>query len=494
MTTLFQSRPMAMGRHGAVSSPHVLASRAAIDVLEAGGNAVDAAVAAAAVATVVQPFSSSVGGVGWATVYDASSRSCEVLHFHGIAPWGLDPAVFRPNAAGLVDWRALERDGQALLGSLVPGAVAGWAELLRRTGRWPLARVLEPAITLATQGFPVSELLHEMLMVSADRLLRWPASARIFLPAGDVPLPGQLLVQADLGRTLQAIARNGAAECTVGDTGQAIAGFFGANGGAISAADLTVYRPSWHPALTTSYRGRVVHATGGPLGDVSFASGLQVLDALAPSSGPSDPDYVDASLRSADLIGADRRRFLGPGVGAAELDRLLGPEHTRALVEQMTSRSRRSNVGVAGPAGAPARDVEDTITLAVVDDDGNAVHLMQTVGTLFGTAAVIGNTGFFANSSLYFAYLGIDGANRIVPGEGVEQNPCLATVCDVDGNVELVIGSPGGKTRVETVRQMLANVVDFGFNVQQAVDAPRFLLAPDDGSVQFERLYGPVDA
>jgi gamma-glutamyltranspeptidase/glutathione hydrolase len=103
----FRSRPMAMGRHGAVSSPHAAASGAAIDALRAGGNAVDAAVTAAAVAAVVQPFSSSIGGVGWATIYDASSRSCEALQFHGAAPAALDPGVFRPGANGLVDWRAL---------------------------------------------------------------------------------------------------------------------------------------------------------------------------------------------------------------------------------------------------------------------------------------------------------------------------------------------------------------------------------------------------
>jgi gamma-glutamyltranspeptidase/glutathione hydrolase len=118
---------------------------------------------------------------------------------------------------------------------------------------------------------------------------------------------------------------------------------------------------------------------------------------------------------------------------------------------------------------------------------------MQTVGTLFGTGAVIGSTGILANSSLYFAYAGNDGANRIVPGMGVEQNPCLAIVCDAAGDLELVVGSPGGKTRVETVRQMLVNVVDYGLNVQQAVDAGRFLNAPDGMSIQFERRSGPID-
>jgi gamma-glutamyltranspeptidase/glutathione hydrolase len=484
----FQSRPMAMGRHGAVSSPHALASAAAIDALQAGGNAVDAAVTAAAVATVVQPFSSSIGGVGWATVYDRSSRSCEAVQFHGAAPAQLDPGAFRAGANGLVDWRALEAAGQSLLGSLVPGVVAGWDAMLRRKGRWPLARALGPAIALARDGFPVSELLHAMLETSADRLRGWPTSARVFLPNGRLPRVGERLVQADLGRTLEAIARIGAAECTVGATGRALVEFFGAHGGALAGQDLATYRPSWHTPLTTTYRGRTVHATGTALGDVSFVAGLQLLDRFGPFAGPLDPDYVHTSVELAKLVNGDRIRRLGPGVGAAEIDRLLGPEHMRALAEQVPPRA-----ATAGVRDAPTPTVEDTITLTVVDEEGNAVHLMQTVGTLFGTAAVIGTTGILANSSLYFAYAGNDGANRVVPGMGVEQNPCLAIVCDAQGDLELIVGSPGGKTRVETVRQMLANVVDFGLNVQQSVDASRFLNAPDGSSIEFERRYGPLD-
>jgi gamma-glutamyltranspeptidase/glutathione hydrolase len=481
----FRSRPMAMGRTAAVSTPHLLASQAAIDVLRAGGNAVDAAVTAAAACTVVQPFSSSVGGVGWATVFEQATSTTEVLQFHGAAPRSIDPGVFRPDRAGLIDWRRLEQEGRALLGSLVPGAVAGWEELLTSKGTWSLSQALQPALRWAREGIPVSELLARNLAGQAERLARWPTSARIFLPGGRPLRCGERLVQDDLAATLERIAANGAAELAQGRTGDALTRFSARHGGCVSADDLAAYRPTWHLPAVGSFRGRTVHAAPAPFGDISFLTGLHLLDSFDPFSGPSDPDYVHASVESAKLVGWERARYLGPSADPEMVAGLLAPAHTRALRERIGPRA------ISSPS--PGRGPEDTITLAVIDSDGNAVHLMQTVGALFGTAAVAGDTGFLINSSMYFVYAGGEGANRVVPGEPVEQNPCVGVVLDAEGRLELVIGSPGGKTRVETVRQMLVNVVDFKMNVQEAVDAARFLTSADGISVDFEDLTGPPD-
>ena len=219
---------------------------------------------------------------------------------------------------------------------------------------------------------------------------------------------------------------------------------------------------------------------------MSFISGLKLLEALPAYRGGDDPAYMWASVESAKIVNAERRRFLGPGSDTAVIDHLLGGEHVRALSEQICA-------GASGIHTCPRAD-EHTITLAVIDEEGNAANIMQTVGTFFGTGAVVEGTGVLANSCLYFAYAGKCEANRVVPGQGIEQNPCLASVFDQDGNLELVVGSPGGRTRVETVRQMLVNVVDFGMNIQQAVDSPRFLGGADGHSVDFEQRYGPLPA
>jgi len=482
---LFQSRPVAMGRHAAVATPHLFASQAAIDVLQAGGNAVDAAVAAAAVCAVVQPSSSSVGGVGWATVYDYATRTTEVLQFHGTVPLGIDPDRFSADALGMLDWARLEASGGGLLGTLTPGVVPGWEELLRKRGSWPLARALERAIALATDGFPVSRYLHAMTTASAARLGRWPTSAKLFLPGGRPPEVGSLLRQTELGATLQRIAHNGAAEMRDGESGRALSAFYAEHGGALSDGDLTSYRPRWFAPLTTTYRGHTIRAATAPLGDVSFVSGLKLLERLGPFAGPQDPAYVHASVETAKLVREERVRYLGDDTDPAVVDWLLSVAH----LDELSSR-----VGDRASVGHDiGRAQENTITLTVVDEEGNAVHLMQTVGTLFGTGASIPGAGFFSNSCGYFAYVGGDGANRIIPGQGLEQNPCINMVFDGDDNLTTIIGSPGGKTRVETVRQMLVNVLDFGMNLQQAVDCRRFLCSPDGVSVDFEAMYGSVD-
>jgi gamma-glutamyltranspeptidase/glutathione hydrolase len=450
-----------------------------------GGNAVDAAVTAAAVATVVQPFSSSLGGVGWASVYSAGSGRTEVLRFVGPVPAALDPGCFQPDALGLVDWRALERTGSSLLGSLTPCVVPGWSELLARRGTWSLARALAPAIALAAEGVAVSELLAANTAASVGRLQRWPDSARTYLVDGAAPTVGARLVQPELAATLARVAAHGATEMVDGPTALAMARFCQDNGGALRASDLAQARPVWGPPLVSSFRGHVVHAAPAPYGDVAFAAGLALLDGWEPFAGPDDAAYVHVSAESAKLVHHDRQHALGPGVGPAAIARLLSPAYIDA------QRARIGARAAPGPVSGPAQ--EDTITLATVDQEGNAVNLMQTVGTFFGTGAVVPGTGVLLNSSLYFAYGDPGVANRIVPGRPIEQNPCLAMLFDRDGHLCLVAGSPGGRARVETVRQLIVNVLDFGMNVQQAVDAGRFLVSLDGASVDFEARYGEVD-
>lgn len=485
MTEGFQSRPQALGRHAAVATPHQLASYAAVSVLQSGGNAVDAAVAAAAVSTVVQPFSSSIGGVGWATVHDTRAGRTEVLQFSGTVAAAVDPGRLRADSAGLVDWRHLEATGRALVGSLTPCVARGWNELLSRKGTWPLARVLQPAIELAADGIPMSELLCSVVARSEERLRPWPASAATLMPGGSLPRPTARLVQRDLARTLSRVAANGPEEMVSGQTADALIAFYRRGGGVLSGEDLTECRPTWHEPLVGSFRGHAVYAAPPPYGDLTFLAGLALLDEYGPFGSPDDPGYVHVSVETAKLIAAERVRYLGAGVDPVEVAAaLLSPGHLAGLREQVGSR--------AAPRTAASRQPEDTITLAVVDGEGNAVHLMQTVGCLFGTGAIADDTGVFTNSSMYFAYVGGQGANRIVPGAPVEQNPCVAMVFDPAGRLRLVAGSPGGKTRVETVRQMIVNVLDYGMNIQQAVDAPRFLTAGDGLTVDFESRYGPV--
>lgn len=475
----WQSRPIAMGRNGAVSTPHLLASQTAIDVLKSGGNAIDAAVAAAAVCAVVQPFTSGIGGLGWATVYDAQRRDVQVLEFHGCVPEGTHAGLFPADAVGVVDWIELERRGHGLLGSLVPGVLAGWDELLRTKGTRSLAEMLAPAIVFADQGIPASTLLASTITVSMSRLARWSSSAALLMP-GRAPLrPGAPFVQPHLAATLQRIASDGIGAFYDGPIGRRLVQFYQDNGGTLSERDLADYRPRWHAPLCGRFRGYTIKAAPAPLGDLSFLQGLAVLDRFPAFSSAIDPDYVHVSLESAKLVRTDRDRWLGDGTDPdAIAARLLDPVYIDTQAAAIGPMAATAPVSQPGPP--------HTITLAVVDADGNAVHLMQTIGTSFGTAALADDTGIFINGSMYFAHADARMPNGVAPGRRLEQNPAIMMAFDADDRLALICGSPGGKTRVETVRQMLVNVVDFGMNIQQAVDAPRFLASPDGRTAELE--------
>jgi gamma-glutamyltranspeptidase/glutathione hydrolase len=473
-----QSRPVAMGRNGVASTPHLLASEAAIDVMKRGGNAFDAAVAAGAVCAVVQPFSSGLGGLGWATVHDAANNKTEVLEFHGCVPQGTHAGLFRQGTDGLIDWQELEARGKSLLGSLVPGALAGWAELIRAKGTWKLADVLAPAILLARDGFPVSTLLHQTIVESSAKLQPWPASRRLFLPNGKPRAAGEWLVQPELARTLQSIADEGTGVFYDGPIGQSLARFYQANGGTLSERDLADYRPRWHEPLTGRYRGYTLKAAPAPLGDLSFLQGLGIHDQMPPFSHAMDADYVHASLESAKLVRADRKAQLGDVAGSDNFARLLSTDYLKAQAARIGATAASADTERPSPP--------HTITLAVIDSAGNAVHLMQTVGYPFGAGAVDDETGIIANTSLYFADADPALPNGVAPGKRLEQNPAVMMAFDRDGRLAFVTGTPGGKTRVETVRQMVINIVDFGMNIQQAVDAPRFLSAPDGATAELE--------
>jgi gamma-glutamyltranspeptidase/glutathione hydrolase len=469
----------ASGGRGCVSTPHLLSSQAALEVLQRGGNAVDAAVVAAMVVAVVQPFSSGVGGGGWATVHDAGSGRTEVLEFHGRVPRATDAHLFTPDAEGLVDGPALEASGRGLLGSLVPGAPAGWAELLAARGTLSFAEALQPAIGYAESGFAVSNVLHNTMIGAVDKLRAWPSTANVYLRHEQPYEVGATLRQHDLASTLRLLAAHGPQVAYTGVLAERMTAFYRANGGTLSMDDLADYRPRWAPALVGRFRGRRVVGAPAPLGDVAFLQGLHLLDRLPVRCGPSDPDYVHGSLESAKLVRRDRNDHLGESdLPAAAYDWLLG----RARIDELLAQiGPRANTGLVDTAGPP-----HTITLVVVDGAGNAVHLMQTVGAPFGAGAVVQGTGIVTNSSLYFAHVDPARPNAVRGGRRLEQNPCVGMVLDEGGAVQVVVGSPGGKTRVETVRQMLANVLDFGMDIQQAVDSPRFLSDPDGRTALLE--------
>lgn len=477
----FQSRPVVMGREGVVSAPHYLAAKAAVEILAAGGNATDAAVASAAVASVVQPFTSGLGGIGWAAHYDAETGRVRQLEFSGRVPQGTEHAML-PKGPRRTDWHALEAEGNNLLGSLVPGVVAGWEALLEDSGTMSLARVVKPAIDYARNGFPVSHRLHSAMRRSRDKLAAWPASGAVYLRDGEAYAPGEILRQPQLADTLEEVAAGGSEAFYRGPLADRIAAFMQANGGTLTKQDLAGYEPRWYEPIAARYRGYRVVASPPPASDAVMLEALNILERFPKPGSVADPLYIHRSVEAAKLARSDRLAYFGDPefVDEIPLERILSDDYARRQADRI---GEQAHSGDPAPPDAGAH----TIQLAVVDGKGNAVNLLQTVGYTFGNGVVAGDTGILMNSMLYFAPADPNAPNAPAPGKRIEMNPLTVMVFDPADHLVFMAGSPGGKTVMQTVRQMILNFVDFEMNVQQAVDAPRFLSAPDGRTVLLER-------
>ncbi|HZZ85669.1 MAG TPA: gamma-glutamyltransferase [Anaeromyxobacteraceae bacterium] len=470
----------AASRQGAVATSHPLASEVGAAVLRDGGNAADAAVAAALALGVVEPFSSGIGGGGFALVYLARERKVHVLDFREVAPAAATASMF------LVDGKpepGRSRDGG--LAVAVPGAVKGYAELARRFGSRPLARLTAPAERLAREGFRVGERYGQLARERRDCLAA-DAAARVELlardPAGGVaaPAPGALLVRRDLADTLHAIGESGGEAFYSGPLAERIARAVRERGGVLTAADLAAFRVRERQPLEGTYRGhRVVSMPLPSAGGAILIALLQALEAEAPRAGGYRPErFLHAMIEVEQRLFARRADALAdpafaPGAEAAVRE-LVAPAYAARLRAAVKER--------AAPGGGPAREGH-THHLSVVDREGNAVALTTTVNLPFGSCVVVPGTGVLLNDEMDDfeaaakapnAYgLAGRGLNRPAPGKIPLSSMAPTLLLDRDRRLELVVGSPGGSTIPTTVAQVISHVVDDQMPLDAALAAPR---------------------
>jgi gamma-glutamyltranspeptidase / glutathione hydrolase len=464
---------------GAIATAHALASEAGAEVLRAGGNAVDAAVAAAFALSVVEPESSGIGGGGFALVYLARERKVHAIDFREVAPGAAAPGMF----AGGEPRRSL--DGG--LAVAVPGAVKGYAALARRFGTRPLAALVEPAARIAERGFPVSEKYVELARERFSCLAARPAAARELLPRGGdgrpaVPTPGWRLVRPDHARTLRLLGRDPEAFYR-GPLARRIAGAVRQDGGILSEADLAAYHVRERTPIEGRYRGhRIVSmplpSSGGP----TVIALLQALEPEEPRvGGRYRPErWLHAMVELEKRIFA-QRTLLGdpdfvPGAPAVVAD-LISPASARALHAAIGER--------ATPADEvePSREGAHTTHVSVVDGNGNAVALTTTVNVPFGSCVVVPGTGIVLDDEMddfesaprtpnAYGLVG-RGANLPAPGKTPLSSMAPTLVFDPGGDLWLALGSPGGATIPTTVAQVISHLVDDGMTLAEAVGAPR---------------------
>jgi gamma-glutamyltranspeptidase/glutathione hydrolase len=484
------ARAPAIGRDGMVVTSQVDSTRAGVAMLALGGNAVDAAVAAAFAASVTRSFSAGIGGGAFILVRRASGEVV-AIDARETAPAAATHDMFvRPG----VDERA-SLDGP--LAVATPGLVAGLALTLERYGTKSLAEVLEPAIALAARGFEIGPYHAEMLEWIRDRVPaeRFPETARIqFPPAGARAEPDWRLLQRDLARTLQRIAEEGPNGFYRGAVARAIADDMAKSGGILTAEDLASYTPAVREPLRGRYRGYEIVTFPPPSSGITLLEALHILDGFdLAAHGPSSSASIHRIAEALKLAFADRAAFLGDA-DFVEIPtrRLLSEEYAAAQRARINPpRWRRAPwtwgqsevaIRVEGP-GIPVDDA-GTTHLSTSDAAGNAVAITMTINTTFGSKMTVPGTGIVLNNEMddfstarkvpnVYGLIDTEGANAIAPGKRPlsSMTPAIALR---DGALFMVSGSAGGPRIVSGTLLSLVNVIEFGMTIQEAVSAPRF--------------------
>lgn len=474
--------------HGMVVSAHELASQAGLEILRKGGNAIDAAVATGLALTVTYPFAGNIGGGGFMLVHLADGRDI-AIDYRETAPLaatrdmyvGAEGKVITGPGSSTFGWKA----------SGVPGTVAGFALALQKygSGKVTWADVVEPARRLAAEGHPVSQWTADSLKKHASLLESFPESKRIYLKDGRFHGPGENWIQADLGETFSRLQKNGPREFYEGETARRIADAMARNHGDLTLQDLRDYRPVEREPLRGKYRGYEIVTMPPPSsGGIAL---LQMLGMLEPfdvgglGHNSSAKYHLFAEVMKRAF--RDRAEYLGdPAFVKIPTARLLDEAYLKTRMADFSpdhaTPASAVKPGLGKFSGKAARESNETTHFSVVDRDGNAVSNTYTLNGAFGSGVTIPGTGILMNNEMddFTSQLGtanmfglIQGeANAIVPGKR-PLSSMTPTLVFKDHRLVLITGSPGGPTIINTVLQVITNVIDHAMPVMQAAEAPR---------------------
>ena len=473
-----EKRP-ATGTHGMVVTNHPLASAAGAEMLAAGGNAIDAAVAALFTLSVVEPMMVGIFGGGLAHLRLADGRHV-VVDGLSRAPGAARADSYRPVSDRPPDYMETEGRENAVgpKSVAVPGNLLGWCETARRYGRVPLADLLEPAIRHARRGFRITGYLAGCIAECAADLAADAEIARHFLPGGKPLAAGERLVSAAYADTLATIARQGAGALHGGDLGRHAADALARRGGLVTLDDLDGYALVDREPVRGSYRGHEVFGPPPPsAGGVHVVQMLNILEAFdLRGMGFGSAETMHLLAEALKIAFADRAAATAdPAFVDVPVARLVSKDYAaerRALLD--TRRARDWRAGVAQP-GAPTplpRESANTTHVSAADRDGNIVASTQTINSLFGARMMIPGTGIIPNNYMYLFDPHAGKALSIAPGKRVTTSTA-PTIVLRDGHPRYVLGLPGGLRIFGSVMQALVNLIDHGMTMQQAVEAPR---------------------
>ena len=473
------SHPAVEAEHGMVVSSQRLASEIGADILKQGGNAIDAAVAVGYAQAVVNPCCANIGGGGFMVIHLADGRD-GFINFRETAPAAATANMYLDAAGSVVKGSSLY--GYKAVG--VPGTVLGLDTALTEYGILSRAQVMAPAIKLAREGFVLARADTDIIKAGLSRLRADPQAAKFFLRTDGTALqPGDRQVQPDLASTLEAVAKNGPDEFYKGPVAKAVVAASHANGGLLAEADFARYTVTQGKPVSCPYRGYVFLSVPPPSsGGAAICEILNVLQGYDMKAlGFHSAQAVHVTVEAMRHAYMDRNTYLGdPAFVRNPLDRLMSPDYAAAIRADI--EPNRATPSRTVQPGEPPHEKTETTHYSVVDAKGNAVSVTYTLNGIFGAGVIAPGTGFLLNDEMDdFAVkpnvpnlfgLVQGRTNAIEPGKRPLSSmaPSLVTK---DGKIFLVLGSPGGSRIITIVLETAMNIIDYGMQPQEAVDAPR---------------------
>ncbi len=457
------TRSEVMAVNGMVASSHPLATQVGLDMLKAGGNAVDAAIAVNAMLGLVEPTGSGIGGDLFAIVWDARTKRLYGLNASGRSPKSLSLQWFLNNG-----YRAIPSHGP--LPVSVPGCVDGWFELHERFGELPMAQILQPTIDYARKGHPVAPTVAYYWDLSVPRLSEFPGFVEQFTIDGRAPRSGEIWRNPNLANTLETIARDGRDAFYRGDIARRIADYLKANGGFLSYEDLATHSSQWTDPVSTRYRDVEVWEL---VPNTQGIAALQILNLLEPYDiaklGFGSPEHVHLFVEAKKLAFEDRAKYYAdPDFAQVPVAELISKQYAhkrRRLIDPSRAAKRVD-------AGNPAMRAGDTVYLTVADAAGNMVSLIQSNYRGMGSGMTPPGLGFILQDRGELFALDPDHANAYAPGKRPFHTIIPAFITRA-GKPWVSFGLMGGDMQPQGHAQIVMNLVDFGMNLQEAGDAPR---------------------
>jgi len=467
------SRSELIAPHGMVAASQPLAAQVGIDILKAGGNAIDAAVAINAMLGLVEPQMNGIGGDMFALVWDAESQQ-----LHALNATGRSGHAFTRE---LLEERGMERaPGSGPLSWMVPGAVDGWDELLTRFGTMTFAEVLAPAIAYARDGFPVTDIISGDWRAAEEALSRWPDSAATYLPQGRAPRAGEVFKNPNLARSYELIAEQGRDGFYKGAIAERIVTWGQEHGAVLTMQDFAEHDSLWVDPISTNYRGYDIWELPPNSHGMTALLMLNIMQQFdLASMGPDSADALHVMIEAKKLAFADRGEYVADPDADIPVDWLISPEYgaQRAALIDMQHAATMVEAGRAGMAPDPL-ELSDTVYFTVIDKDRNAISMIESIFSSFGSKVVPGDVGFAMQNRASGFSMEPGHRNEIGPHKRSLHTNMPGFVTK-DGVPYFTFGVMGGNMQPQGHAQVLADIIDFGMNMQEAADQARFRHSPD---------------